>query len=179
MDEKDFEYLLVLNETGNITRASEKLFVTQAALSKRVKAIEEELGTALFIRSHHGVRLTPEGEHVMKHIEQSARQLEQMREELSAVGGEVGGTLKAGIPINYSFYSLPDVLDHYYRKYPKVKLQITTGQSRQLYRLMLQDQLDVAILRGDFSWDGIQYLLGQEHICIVRNKELLDRPLNE
>ncbi len=179
MDEKDFEYLRELNETRNITKASERLFVTQAALSKRIKAIEAELGVQLFVRSHHGIHLTPEGERVMYHVGKAAGQLEQMKEELHSIGDEVQGTLKAGIPINYSFYSLPDVLDSYYRSYPKVRLQITTGQSRQLYQLMSDGKLDVAILRGDFSWEGAQYLLYQEHICVVRNRELMNRPLSE
>ena len=51
MDEKDFEMLHVLNATRNITRAAEQLYMTQSALSKRIKAIEKELDQTIIIRS--------------------------------------------------------------------------------------------------------------------------------
>ena len=79
MDEKDFLYLKELAENGNITKTAEKLFVTQAALSKRIKAIEEELGVTLFTRSHYGVHLTPEGEIVVRHISLTASQPDSLQ----------------------------------------------------------------------------------------------------
>ena len=179
MNEKDYEYLTVLSETGNITRAAEQLYVTQAALSKRIKALEAELGRELFVRGHQGVHLTPAGEIVLKHVSEASASIENMKYRLESMEHEVCGTLRAGIPINYSFYCLPDLLDAYYKKYPRVRLQITTGQSRRLYNMMLEGQLDAAILRGDFTWDGLQYLISQERICIVRNQELADIPLEK
>lgn len=67
MDEKDFELLCILDETGNITKAANRLYITQSALSKRIKAMEAELGTELLIRSRQGIHFTPAGEVVLKH----------------------------------------------------------------------------------------------------------------
>ena len=179
MDEKDFELLRVLGESKNITKAADKLFITQSALSKRIKNIERELGVELLLRSHQGIRFTPSGETVLAHSQAAAREMEQMRIQLDAMQGEVCGTLNAGISINYALYRLPDIMADYHRTYPKVKLQITTGQSRHLYRQMLEGSLDVAIIRGEYAWDGMQFLLGQENISVICSKEYEARPLSE
>ena len=64
MDTKDWQALKVLRETGNITKASELLFISQPALSKRIRNLEEEFGVKLLLRSARGVEFTSEGEHV-------------------------------------------------------------------------------------------------------------------
>lgn len=58
MDEKDFELLRVLDETRNITHAADRLYITQSALSKRIKAMERELGADILLRSRQGIRFT-------------------------------------------------------------------------------------------------------------------------
>ena len=67
MDEKDFELLRILGETRNITHAADKLYMTQSALSKRIKALERELGVEIMLRSRQGIRFTPAGEKVLAH----------------------------------------------------------------------------------------------------------------
>ena len=59
MDERDFEILMALKETGNITRAADRLYITQSSLSKKIQAIEKELDICLLIRSRQGVHFTP------------------------------------------------------------------------------------------------------------------------
>ena len=61
MDEKDYELLHALDETRNITHAADKLYMTQSALSKRIKALEQELGVEIVLRSRQGIRFTPAG----------------------------------------------------------------------------------------------------------------------
>lgn len=179
MDEKDFELLEMLDESKNITKAAEKLFITQSALSKRIKAMEQELGVELLLRHHQGIRFTPEGELVLSSARAAAKQLAQMRAQLAANRQEVCGTLRAGVSINYALYRFPDILAEYHRKYPKVQLQVTTGQSRDLYRQMLEGRLDVAIIRGEFSWDGMQFLLSLERVCVICAKDCENVPLEQ
>ena len=85
MEEKDFEVLRVLNETRSITQAAEKLYMTQSALSRRLRTIEEELGADLVVRSRQGVRFTPAGEMALVRSRSAARELEQMRRELAVL----------------------------------------------------------------------------------------------
>lgn len=179
MDEKDFEILNTLNETKNITHASERLYITQSALSKRIKAIEKELGVEIMIRSRQGIRFTPAGEAVLAHCTLAAREMETMRRNLDSMQNDVCGTLNTGISINFAQYKLPDILAEYHRTYPKVSLHITTGQSRHLYRQMQDGSLDIAVLRGEYPWDGIQFLLSQENICVICSQEHQNTPLSD
>ena len=59
MEEKDFELLQTLADSRNITKAADKLYITQSTLSKRIRSIERELGIELRLRSHQGIRFTP------------------------------------------------------------------------------------------------------------------------
>ena len=110
MDEKDFELLRILDETRNITHAADKLYMTQSALSKRIKALERELGVEIMLRSRQGIRFTPAGEKVLAHSKAAAHEMEQLRRGMDSMQGEVCGTLRAGISINYALYRLPEVL---------------------------------------------------------------------
>ena len=143
MDEKDFELLEVLDETRNITHAADKLYMTQSALSKRIKSMEQELGVEILLRSRQGIRFTPAGEKVLEHSRAALKQMEQLRRGLDAMQGEVCGTLKAGVSVNFSYYRLPEVLTEYHKKYPRVRLEIATGHSRHLYQQMLDGTLGV------------------------------------
>ena len=116
MDEKDFEILKALSECRNITKASEQLYITQSALSKRIRAIERELGIELLIRSHQGIRFTPAGEAVLAHSGRAANEMEMMRRDLDSMQDQVCGTLNAGISINFAQYTLPDILAEYHAR---------------------------------------------------------------
>ena len=179
MDEKDYELLHALDETRNITHAADKLYMTQSALSKRIKALEQELGVEIVLRSRQGIRFTPAGEQVLLHSAAAAREMEKMRRQLASIQGEACGTLRAGISVNFSYYRLPEVLTEYHKAYPKVRLDIATGHSRNIYQQMLDSSLDVAVLRGEYPWDGTQFLLSQENICFICSEENKDRPISD
>ena len=119
------------------------------------------------------------GEAVLTHSTCAAREMELMRRHIDTMNEEICGTLNTGISINFALYKLPDILADYHKKYPNVNLQITTGQSRHLYRQMLDGSLDIAVLRGEYPWDGIQFLLSQENICLVYNQEYDGTPLSD
>lgn len=83
--------------------------------------------------------------------------MDQMRRNLDALQGVICGTLNAGISIHYALYRLPDAMADYHRTYPNGKLQITTDQSRHLYRQMLEGSLDVAVIRGEIPGTGCSF----------------------
>lgn len=179
MTEQDYQIIDKIEQTGNITRAADQLFVTQSALSKRIAAIEQELGVPLLIRSRQGVRFTPQGETVLHHVRKVLKELSDMKTELEVSKDIVSGTLKAGISINYAQYTLPDVLSSFRTAYPHVSTHISTGQSRHLYRHLLEGQLDVVILRGEYEWKEGRILLSREKICAICSREDSGKPLCE
>lgn len=179
MNERDFEILNVLAQTGNITKAAESLFVTQSALSKRISSIEEELGIILMKRSRHGIHFTPEGEKVLEYTRTASEAFADMRQKIESCKGIVSGTLKAGISINYSLYYLPDLLVEYRHLYPQVNLQIVSEHSRHIYQQLINNEIDVAIIRGDYSWTEGRILLLRDRICAITSSVDKDRNLRD
>ena len=177
MDERDYALLDILGQTGNITRAADRLFITQSALSKRIQGIERELGVQLLLRSRQGVRFTPEGEIVLNACHNVVNSLSQMRQELGRAKGKVFGTLNVGVSLNYAFYCLPDILVKFRSSYPEVELNITTGQSRRLVAMLQDGSIDLAILRGEHIWEGARVLLRRENICLIAPCEVTDDEL--
>ncbi len=178
MNEKDYKLLRVLEESRNITHAAEQLYMTQSALSKRIKALEEELGTELLLRSRQGIRFTPAGEQVLRYSKAAEAEIEKLHRNLEAMEGEICGTLRGGFSMNFAQYRLPDVLASYHKNYPRVRLDISTGHSRHLYQQLLTGNLDLAVLRGDYPWDGTRYLLSQENICLIYHPDYEGVPLS-
>lgn len=179
MDEVDFMLLRTLDETRNVTHAAERLFMTQSALSKRIKALEEELGCELLVRSRRGVTFTPAGEMALAHTMRAGRELALLRRNISAYGDEVMGGLTAGFSINYAAEQLPFVLAQYRASSPRVRLGIRTGRSTELVERLRANTLDVAIVRGEFNWDGPGRLIDTEPVFVVRAREHEGHPLSE
>ncbi|MGO5129877.1 LysR family transcriptional regulator [Mitsuokella jalaludinii] len=179
MDEQDFHLLQVLSRTRNITHAADELYITQSSVSKRIRQMEKELGLTLMLRSRQGVQFTPAGEIVLAHVKSILQELETMKQELSLQTGRIAGTLRAGISINYAMYRLPDELADYNERYPAVTTQITTTSSQNVYAMLMANQINVGILRGEYSeWRGERILLAREHICAITSQKDRQTPLS-
>ena len=179
MTERDFEILEILNRTKNITHAADLLYINQSALSKRIIAIEEELGVTLMIRSRQGIHFTAEGEKVLYYTQEAKKLLELMREDLKDSNTKISGTLRAGISINYSQYNLPQILSEYKKKFPNVTTHITTEYSRNIFFKITNGEVDIAIVRGEFPWNENKILLEEENICLIYNNQDIGKNLSE
>ncbi len=177
MDEQDFQLLCILEETKNITRAADRLYITQSSVSKRIRQMERELDATIMLRSRQGIHFTPEGEIVLRHIKEAARELETMRQEIGLSSGAVAGTLKAAVSINYSMYRLPEQLLKFQEEYPQVSTQVITSNSQDAYKLLLNGAVNVAILRGEFEWNGEKALLERENVCAITSRQNAGIPL--
>ena len=179
MDEHDFRLLDTLYETRNITKTADKLYTTQSSVSKRVMQMERDLGAKLMLRSRKGIHFTAEGETVLSYIRDVRRRLGDMRQELRQSQGDVAGTLRAGVSINYVRYRLTPTLLSYRKKYPLVKTRISAGSSRSIFGDLMSNRIDVAILRGEFPWKGDQILLERENLCLIVGEENSGQPIEE
>ncbi|MBP3803762.1 MAG: LysR family transcriptional regulator [Oribacterium sp.] len=179
MTDKDIEILKDLAETNNITKTAQRLYTTQSALTKRVQSIEQELGCQLFIRSKKGVVLTPVTESILPHVRKIQHNLEQIRSIAENPEGEMGGTLKVGVAVNYARYRLAETLERYIEKYPKVEVQVTARRSPDLYKELISGEANVAIIRGDYPWAEGDVVLFEEKVCLVMGRKIEEKNLND
>lgn len=155
----------------NFTRAAERLFMTQSALSQRIKNLEEELGATLFIRDRLGVRLTEPGESLLRYC-QTRNQLEQeLVSEISQDPKDLSGALRIG---GYSSIMRSLVLPTCQAltdKFPKVQVQLHSKELFELSELLKSASVDFIVLDQKLEKEGIKSLhLGYEHNLRIRKK---------
>jgi DNA-binding transcriptional LysR family regulator len=174
MDEKDWLILKTINEEGSITKASETLFLSQPALTKRIQLLEYDFKVKILTRSRKGITFTSEGEYLVKYSNQMLSLLNDTKDHLlNMKSNSLQGTLKVGVSINYSYNILPGVLKQFSKHFPNIKTEITSGFSNNMIDLFKQKKFHVAIHRGDFEWDGPRLHVDSDYICIV-SKEKVD-----
>lgn len=139
-------YVLAVAEARNFTRAAEKCFVVQSALSQSIANLERELGVALFARTSRRVELTVAGEAFLLPARQCLDAADRAATEAAAAVGQVRGRLAIGVIPNLAAINLPDVLLQVREKYPAVRIELRVGASDWLTEQLAAGHLDVAFL---------------------------------
>lgn len=146
MNLPQFKYFRTVAEQLSFTRAAEKLFMTQPALSRSIAALEAELGMQLFERDNRNVRLTPAGEYLyagLPRLEEAARELfEAARQANRGLNGEVSIGLLNG---QMTDPATRTCLDRFARMLPNVEVKMQMMDDDELVEGLRSGQLDVAI----------------------------------
>lgn len=114
---------------GNLTRASERLFTSQPAVSAHVKALEEELGVTLFDRTPRGMRLTAEGERLLARAERVLDGVSAFAQEARTLKGEISGVARIALNTGSEYLRLSDLHAHLSADHPGVSLELLQGNS--------------------------------------------------
>ncbi len=172
MDEKDCLLLQYLHKDQNLTKAAERLYMTQPALTYRLRQIEKEFQIKIFSKSGKNIKMTPAGEHMVDYAKRILIDLRRTKEFLLNMGSEVTGSLKIGVNSHFGLYNLPPILQFYMKMFPKVQLNVDTGFSTEIMDSLLDGYVDIAIVRGDYNWSDQKYLLSEENVCIIANQQI-------
>ena len=141
------EAFLSVAERRSVSAAAEVLYVTQPALTTRIKNLERELGVQLFVRTPRGMRLTAEGRAFRPHAQRALQALAEGRELLrERREGRVGELLVGAAPA-ISTYVLPPVLRRFQAALPNVHLVVRTGHSEEVLEQVLREQVQVGLVR--------------------------------
>jgi DNA-binding transcriptional LysR family regulator len=141
------EAFLSVAERRSVSAAAEVLYVTQPALTTRIKNLERELGVQLFVRTPRGMRLTAEGRAFRPHAQRALQELAEGRELLrERREGRVGELLVGAAPA-ISTYVLPLVLRRFQASFPNVHLIVRTGHSEEVLEQVLREQVQVGLVR--------------------------------
>ncbi|MBT2735624.1 LysR family transcriptional regulator [Bacillus sp. ISL-7] len=177
MDYRDWEILKVLYHQKNLTKTARLLFLTQPALTTRLKHMQEELGVKIVTRESRGVHFTPQGEYLVHCAEEALAHYEKIKENVQNMSNnesdEVVGTLKLGVSNFFANYELPYVLKLFKKQYPHVEFKVVTGWSRDVTQLIHNKDVHISFVRGDYGWRGLsKHQLFEEDICIASMDEI-------
>lgn len=131
--------------TLSFSEAARQLYISQSAVSQSVKTLEKKLNTSLFIRSTKNVRLTPEGETLLRHVEPAIHLIKQGECHLMEAGELEGGQLRIGATDTICRHLLIPYLNRYHKKYPKVHIQIINQTSLSCVDLLERGQVDLIV----------------------------------
>ena len=146
MDLKDFQYLIALADEGSVSKAADKLYMSQSSLSQALQQYESELGVKLFLRTSKGIHPTANGEVFIGHLRQIVSYYKQARSELWDNEGMKGGHVRFGISSFRGAQTLPKILMEFSAKYPEVHVDVVEEHSLKLEELLLEGKLDVAVI---------------------------------
>lgn len=139
-------YVVAVAEERNFTRAAERCFVVQSALSHQIKALERELGITLFARSSRRVELTAAGEAFVAAARLSLDAAARAVADASAATGDIRGTLTIGVIPTVTRLDVPAVLAEFHRAHPAVAIRLTGGSSDRFVSAIAAGRMDAAVL---------------------------------
>lgn len=172
MDVKDWIILQTIYSERNITKAAEKLFISQPALTYRIQQIEAEMGVSIVQRNKKGVKFTAEGEYLVKYSKNMLLELQRTKDYLQNMNNNMEGIIRIGVSSNYAHFKLPGILKEFLDIYPKVQFHVKTGWSSEMYNLLYNENVHIGIIRGNYNWTDHKSLISQENICIISNKKI-------
>ena len=145
MDLRKLKHALALAEMGNYARASEKLFITQSALSRSIQALEQELGMVLFERQSNGVRSTVAGEEVLAGARDLLRQANSLERNIALMRNVELGKLQFGVGPVPGYVLLPRILSATARERPCLKVFAQVQSAAKVVELLLAEQIEFLI----------------------------------
>jgi DNA-binding transcriptional LysR family regulator len=170
MELRQLRYFVAIADAGNISRAAKKIFLTQPALSRQIKALEEELGLCLLERQAHSIRLTPAGELLLPEARELLQRAEQMLDRVRAAGH--GVRLRAGM--------LSATVETFMQSHPDARVELFDLSTAEMLAGLEDGQLDVAVTVGQqhetrgLKWTPL--LRAPWELAVNRNHPLAQRP---
>lgn len=172
MDEKDWVILQTIYQERNISKAAEKLYISQPALTYRLQQLEREFGTMIVARGKRGVDFTAQGEYIAQYARNMILQLRNTKEFVQNMDKEIRGVLRIGVSGIFARYELPAILKEFINHYPNVEVNVKTGWSAEINHLLHKEEVHVGIVRGNHIWQEEKYLFREEPMIIVSQKQI-------
>jgi DNA-binding transcriptional LysR family regulator len=136
-------------------------------VTARIQALEKELGDELFERSGRSVRLTDSGSAFLPYAERVLKDVQEGRDTLEALRHGEFGNLRIGSALTISTYVLPKILKNFRARYPGVDVSIRTGRSDQVLEMVLEDEVQVGIVRALVHQDVETVHLYDDEVVLV------------
>jgi DNA-binding transcriptional LysR family regulator len=146
MELRQLRYFVAVAEVANISRAAQKLFLTQPALSRQIKSLEDEIGQCLLERSAHSIRLTPAGDALLREARELLQRADAILERVRAAGQSV--RLRVGYAPSLASGLLSGAVANFAQKHPNARVELFDLSTKEMLAGLESDTLDVALSVG-------------------------------
>lgn len=153
MEIRTLRYFLEAAREENMSKAAERMHISQSALSKQLKGLEEELGKKLFVRHSFSIELTEEGMLLRKRAEDLLSMADKITAEFASMDDIIGGNIYFGCAESYQIRHLAALIKRFKKQYPGFHYHITSGDTEQVTEKLEKGLLDFAVLveRPDYA----------------------------
>ena len=142
---REMEYVYAVYQERSFSKAAQKLFLSQPALSAAVRKAEAEIHTPIFDRSTTPIQLTAAGEYYIESIEQILRIRREMETYFDALAGERQGTVQVGAAAYFCAHILPGVIEQFQMQYPGYRVNLLEANARDLRKCLQSGVIDFSI----------------------------------
>jgi DNA-binding transcriptional LysR family regulator len=156
MDLLQLEHFVAVCEERTFTRAAERVFRTQSAVSQSIKKLEEEVGAPLFARDVHDVTLTESGKVVLEYARRMVRLRDETKRQVDSLKSLHSGNLSVAAHESAAVYLLPRALRRYLYEFPDIKVGIYRRPLEEVPSLVLDREIDVGFVKEKPSFHGLE-----------------------
>lgn len=175
MDLKALRYYITVAEELNITRAAEKLHMSQPPLSAQIKALEDELDTELFIRGGRRLVMTEPGQMLYRRAKEILSLTEKTKAEIHSMGEGMRGTISIGLVEGMAPNIAAEWFAGFVNRYPNIRFRILDGSTDDLLEKMRTGLISLAVITSPCDNSLFHsFRVGEERIGVLINK---DHPL--
>ncbi|HBX57236.1 LysR family transcriptional regulator [Pseudomonas sp. UBA2684] len=157
-DLPDLRLFIHIAESPSLTQGARRAFLSPAAASARIKALEAQLGSRLLYRDSRGVELTPAGQRLLQHARLIMRQVDYLKSEFTEYGADAAGHIRIFANTTAVTEFLPEVLAGFLAARPGVSVDLQERLSRDIVRGVLDGAADLGIIAGPVQVRGLQVL---------------------
>ncbi len=191
MDISALQAFIAVAESGSFSRAAERIFLTQPAISKRIAALEQDIGARLFDRVGRKIHLTPAGEALLLRTRAVLSELEDIKRDITNLSGTIAGELSVATSHHIGLHRLPPALKRFHETYTNVRLNLHFMDSEKACNAVARGELELAVvtlppsaeppLRVEKIWDDpLDIVVSRSHPLAqakrVQAAMLLDYP---
>lgn len=143
---RQLQFFIAAAEAGSVSGAARALSISQSSVTEAIRALEDDLGVALFDRQARGLLITHKGSAFLRHARQILEDVAIARTAFRDEGEAMTGRLSLGVTSLVAGYVLSDILSRFRRAYPQVELSVIEDNGEYLQHLLIGGELDVAVL---------------------------------
>jgi DNA-binding transcriptional LysR family regulator len=155
----------------NFTKAAATLHITQPAVTRHIKELEQNYKTTLFDRQNSGITLTEAGHIMLQYATTIMEQYEMLDFDINSLNNQVTGDLRIGASTTIGQYVLPPVLASFHERYPDVQIHLANENSNRILQLLLQKDIDIALVEGKTNNNSVQFMpYLDDEIVLVCNR---------
>ncbi|WP_282042633.1 LysR family transcriptional regulator [Winogradskyella flava] len=172
MELKYFRLIKTIAEEGSIANATERLFLTQSALSHQLRELEERLGFKVFLRTRNKWELTQEGSELYKLANNLFSSIDKGFSAIKHIKEGSKGAIKLSAECQSFFHTIPGFIQKMAILYPEITIDVTLGATQQTISQVLSDEIDIAIVTSKPSSEELESIkVFEDEVFAVIHKE--------